>query len=72
MKCDEAFKKKKKKGNEELFVSEGVLLKTTSNYSTFHICFTTGSFTLYPTLDHILQCYEKKVRRMQRNRNLVV
>lgn len=46
-------KKTEKKGKKKPFLSEGGLLKTTSNYSTFHICFTTGSFTLYPTLDRI-------------------
>lgn len=45
----------KKRGKKSLFLSKGALLKTTSNYGTFHICFTTGSFTLYRALDLILQ-----------------
>lgn len=56
--------KRKKKGGKErkksLFVSEVALLKTTSNHSTFHICFTTGSSPLYRALHLILRCYRRK------------
>lgn len=65
-------KKKLKRKEKEPFVSEGGLLKTTSNYTTFHICFTMGSFTPDPTLDVILQCYKEKVSQMQIDQNLVV
>lgn len=65
-------KKKTKERKRSLFVSEGVLWKNTSNYNTFHIYFTMGSFTLYPTPGRILQCYEKKVRGMQMDQKLVV
>lgn len=48
-------RQKRKGGKKSLFVSKGVLLKTTPNYGTFHICFTTGDFMLYRALDLILQ-----------------
>lgn len=68
----EKKKKKTKERKRSLFVSEGVLWKNTSNYNTFHIYFTMGCFTLYPTPGRILQCYEKKVRGMQMDQKLVV
>lgn len=48
-KCDEAYMKKneRKKRKGPFFIRRDSVLKTASNYSTFHIWFTPGSFALY-------------------------
>ena len=58
-------KGKKKRKRESFFTRRGSFLKTASNYNTFHIWFTPGSFALLPKTKTLFITLQEKLRQMQ-------
>ena len=64
--------KKKKRKRESFFTRRGSFLKTASNYNTFHIWFTPGSFALLPKTKTLFITLQGETEADANSPNLVV